>query len=65
MNDWVAKPVFHNKTKPHVGEILCAVLKARATGNEPEEVAVRELPKNIIGTSTPSTQRGGARASRI
>ena len=46
MKDWVVRPVFEEKTKPHVTEMLCSVLEMRDTGEEPEQVQVPDLPKS-------------------
>ena len=45
--DWVVKPVFEEKIKPHIMEMLCSVLEMQDTGEQPEEVQVPDLPKNI------------------
>ena len=47
MKDWVVRHVFEEKTKPHVMEMLCSVLEMRDAGEEPEQVQVSDLPKNI------------------
>ena len=66
MKDWVVKPVFEKKTKPHVAEMLSAVLESRATGEEPEPVAVPDLPKNIAPVPRPPKEELQARhASRF
>ena len=53
MKDWVVRPVFEEKTKPHVTEMLCSVLEMRDTGEEPEQVQVPDLPKNIAPIPRP------------
>ena len=66
MNDWVVKPVFEKKTKPHVAEMLHAVLESRALGNEPEQLEVPQLPKNIAPVPWPPKEELLARhASRF
>ena len=37
MKNWVVKPFFEDKTKPHVMEMLCSVLEMKDSGEEPEE----------------------------
>ena len=39
MKDWVVKPVFEEKTKPHVTEMLCSVLEMRDAGEEQDLLA--------------------------
>ena len=53
MKDWVVRPVFEEKTKPHVTEMLCSVLEMRDTGEEPEQVQVPDLSKNIAPIPRP------------
>ena len=53
MKDWVVRPVFEEKTKPHVTEMLCSVLEMRDTGEEPEQVQVPDLPKIIAPIPRP------------
>ena len=53
MKDCVVRPVFEEKTKPHVTEMLYSVLEMRDTGEEPEQVQVPDLPKNIAPIPRP------------
>lgn len=56
MKDWVVKSVFEKKTKLHVTEILDVVLRSRATGEEPDQVEVPNLPKSIALVSCPAKE---------
>ena len=53
MKDCVVRPVFEEKTKPHVTEMLYSVLEMRDTGEEPEQVQVPDLPKIIAPIPRP------------
>ena len=64
MKDCVVRPVFEEKTKPHVTEMLYSVLEMRDTGEEPEQVQVPDLPKKHRTHSAP-TKRGPSRTACI
>ena len=66
IKDWLVKPGFEKKTKPHVAEMLYAVLESRAMGNEVEQLEVPQLPKNIAPVPRPPKEELLARhASRF
>lgn len=52
----MVKSVFEKKTKLHVTEILDVVLRSRATGEEPDQVEVPNLPKSIALVSCPAKE---------
>ena len=64
MKDCVVRPVFEEKTKPHVTEMLYSVLEMRDTGEEPEQVQVPDLRKNIAPIPRPPKEDLLARALR-
>ena len=54
MKDWLVKPVYIKKEKPHNPEMLHAVLETRARGDKPEEIIVPVLPRNIAPIPRPA-----------